>query len=52
MIKDDYVLNKVEDLGKKIVKILFKVNDDPKPIVIENLADRDILVITLKKMIS
>lgn len=52
MINNDLILKIIEDLGKNMGKAIFDVKDDSDPIVLENLSDKDILLIMLKKMIS
>lgn len=52
MIKNDYILDMVESLGKSFGKLISEVKEDPEPIAIENLSDKDILIIMLKKMIT
>lgn len=42
----------IEELGKNMGKTICDVKEDPEPIMIENLSDKDILLIMLKKMIS
>ena len=52
MINNDFILKMVESLGKNIGKAIFDVKEDSEPIIFENLSDKDILLIMLKKMIS
>jgi len=51
-MKNDWILDMVESFGKSMGKTILNVKDDPEPIVIENLTDKDILLIALKKLIS
>lgn len=52
MINKDLILKIIEDLGKNMGKAIFDIKEDSDPIVLENLSDKDILLIMLKKMIS
>ncbi|MBU3107308.1 hypothetical protein [Clostridium gasigenes] len=49
MINNDFILKMVESLGKNIGKAIFDVKEDSEPIIFENLSDKDILLIMLKK---
>lgn len=51
MFKNDYILDMVESLGKNIAKSLTGKKDDGEKISIENLSDKDMLLIILKKMV-
>lgn len=51
MFKNDYILDMVESLGKNIGKSLSDKKDDSEKISIENLSDKDMLLIILKKMV-
>ncbi|MCM1992105.1 DUF6483 family protein [Oceanirhabdus seepicola] len=51
MIKNDYILDLVESFGKTIGKVVSEVKEDPEPIIIENLSDKDMTMIILKKML-
>lgn len=51
MQNNDLILKMIEDLGKNIGKAIFDVKEDLDPIMLENLSDKDILLIMLKKMI-
>lgn len=52
MRRNDFILDMVESLGKSFGKLVFEVNEDAEPIVIENLSDKDMILIILKKLIS
>ena len=52
MINKDLILKIIEDLGKNMGKAIFDIKEDSDPIALENLSDKDILLIMLKKMIS
>lgn len=49
---NDYILKLIETLSRNTAKAIFDVKEDAEPITIENMSDKDILVLTLKKMIS
>lgn len=51
MFKNDLILDMVESLGANIGKALCDEKDDGEQIVIENLSDKDMLLVVLKKMI-
>lgn len=51
MFKNDYILDLVEYLGKNIGKSLTGKKEDGEKISIENLSDKDMLLIILKKMV-
>ncbi|SCJ61399.1 Uncharacterised protein [uncultured Clostridium sp.] len=51
MFKNDYILDMVESLGKNIGKSLTGKKEDGEKISIENLSDKDMLMIILKKMV-
>lgn len=52
MIKNDWILDMVESFGKSMGKTVLNVKEDPEPIVFDNLSDKDILLIVLRKLIS
>ena len=49
MINDDLILKIIEDLGKNMGKAIFDAQEDSDPIVLENLSDKDSILIMLKK---
>lgn len=51
MFKNDLILHMAESLGENIRKSGLDEKDDCEEIVIENLCDRDMIVVILKKMI-
>ncbi|MDZ5252118.1 DUF6483 family protein [Clostridium sp. LIBA-8841] len=51
-MRNDYILDLAESLGKKLGKLVHDAKEDSEPIAIENLTDKDILTLNLKKMIS
>ena len=51
MFKNDYLLDMIESLGKNIGKSLTGKKEDGEKISIENLSDKDMLLIILKKMV-
>lgn len=50
-MRNDYILDLAESLGKKLGKLVHDAKEDSEPISIENLTDKDILSLNLKKMI-
>lgn len=52
MFRNDWILDMVESFGKNLGKAITDEKDDSERNVIENLSDKDILLIILKKMIS
>ena len=52
MFRNDWILDMVESFGRNLGKAMTDEKDDSERIIIENLSDKDILVIILKKMIS
>lgn len=52
MKRNDFILEIVESLGKSFGKLVFEVNEEADPIVIENLSDKDMILIILRKLIS
>lgn len=51
-MRNDYILDLAESLGKKLGKLVHNAKEDSEPITIENLTDKDILKLNLKKLIS
>lgn len=49
MFKNDWILDMVESFGKNLGKVITDEKDDSERNVIENLSDKDILLIILKK---
>lgn len=52
MIKNDYILDMVETLGKALGKLVFDVKEEGEVQEIGNLSDKDIIIIILKKFIE
>lgn len=52
MFRNDWILDMVESFGRNLGKAITDEKDDSERIIIENLSDKDILLIILKKMIS
>jgi hypothetical protein len=52
MFKNDWILDMVESFGRNLGKAMTDEKDDAERIIIENLSDKDILLIILKRMIS
>ncbi|EJT5931258.1 DUF6483 family protein [Clostridium perfringens] len=51
MFKNDLILDIVESLGRNIGKALSDEKSESETITIENLSDKDMLLLILKKMI-
>ena len=51
MFKNDLILDMVESLGRNIGKALSDEKDDSEKIVIDNLSDKDMILVILKRMI-
>lgn len=51
MFRNDWILDMVESFGRNLGKAMTDEKDDGERIIIENLSDKDILLIILKKMI-
>lgn len=51
-MKNDYILDTVESFSKSLAKTLFEQKDDILPISIENLSDKDIIMVLLKKLVQ
>lgn len=51
-MKNDFMLDKVETLGKGIAKTLLNKKEEREPIVFENLKDKDLIWIILKKLLN
>lgn len=52
MLKNDYILDLAESLGKALGKGITQKKDDVLPISIENLSDKDMIMILLKHHIQ
>lgn len=50
-MKNDYILDIVENIGKGLGGLIFDIEDDSEPIVIENLSDKDMAIIILKRFV-
>lgn len=50
-MKNDYMLDMVEAFGKNLGKTLCDEKEEIEPIIIENLSDKDIMLVILRKMI-
>ncbi len=51
MRRNDYILDMVEELGKNLVKLIIDSEEDSEPILVENLSDKDMILVILKKLI-
>lgn len=51
MFKNDYLLDLSEALGKNIGKTIKNEKDDTETVSIENLSDKDMLLIILRKLL-
>ena len=51
-MKHDFLLDKFEGFSKALAKTLFDVKEDVDPIQFDNLSNKDILYIVLKKLLK
>ena len=51
-MKHDFLLDKFEGFSKALAKTLFDVKEDVDPIQFNNLSNKDILYIVLKKLLK
>ena len=51
-MKHDFLLDKFEGFSKALAKTLFDVKEDVDPIQFDNLSDKDIIYIVLKKLLK
>lgn len=49
--KNDYILDMVENLGRSLGKLVVDSEDDSEPIIVEDLSDKDMIKVILKKFI-
>lgn len=50
-MKNDYILDMVETFAKNLSNTLFDVKEEITPIVIEDLSDKEMLKLILKRMV-
>lgn len=50
-MKNDYMLDMVEAFGKNLGKSVCDKKEEIEPIVIENMSDKDIMLVILRKMV-
>ena len=51
-MKNDYMLDLVESFRKGLADVLFDVETEIEPIIIEDMSDKDMLHLIIKRMIS
>ncbi|MGL4760746.1 MAG: DUF6483 family protein [Sarcina sp.] len=51
-MKNDYILDKVESFAKGLADVLFDVEFEIEPIVIEDMSDKDMVKLIIRRMLS